>query len=745
MSGWSTQQLAEFVVAISNADDEILALERGVERACEALDAEVGAVVRDGTVVVSVGWPRFDVPELDLVNVSAQGRGWVAIPGFGMRSAVVVPLDDASTLVLARSGEPLDTFELNLVRGMARSLALTLKMHGVLEDERNLRLRSQQQAHENERLLARLQARQRLMEGLAGIQRLISHRAPLSDALDAVVRTTAELLGEEIVGLYLRDPNEPDALRATSLVGPRQDLRVTSRVGDGSTGRAVGEGRLVVIESYQQAPDAHPVAVDEGITASMAAPVHEQGEVVGALAVGSRRPQRAFTRAEQEVLVTLAEHASLALTDAKTVGTMLHQALHDSLTGLPNRALFLDRLTHALRRRGDAGRVGVLFCDLDRFKTVNDSLGHAAGDELLVEVAQRLGGCLRGADTAARLGGDEFAILIEDIRNPREATAVADRVIEALRAPFELHGREVLVTASLGVVCGSGAGEELLRNADVAMYRAKAAGKGRWALFEPSMRAEVLERIELEADLQKAVERDELEVHYQPLVRLEDGSLEAFEALVRWRHPTRGLVMPLHFIPMAEETGLIVEIGAHVLEVACRQAAEWGVSVSVNLSGRQLERPELVDTVAGVLARTGLPAERLWLEITETVLMHDTEATIERLEALRALGLLLAVDDFGTGYSSLRYLRRFPIDLLKMAKPFVDGLASREGAALARTIIELGASLGLRTVAEGIEGAPELAQLQRLGCELGQGYLFARPLTSSQATDWLGEGTRRAA
>ncbi|HEY3021137.1 MAG TPA: GGDEF domain-containing phosphodiesterase, partial [Solirubrobacteraceae bacterium] len=339
------------------------------------------------------------------------------------------------------------------------------------------------------------------------------------------------------------------------------------------------------------------------------------------------------------------------------------------------------------------------------------------------------------------LGGDEFAVLIEDVRSEREAVAVAERLIEALNPPFEIRGREVFVSASVGVVVGSGRGEELLRNADVAMYRAKAEGKGRCALFEPSMRAEVLDRIELEADLQRAVARNELVVHYQPVVSLADGSLAAFEALVRWRHPTRGLLAPLSFIPLAEETELIIDIGRWVLEESCAQAQRWGTSVSVNLSGKQLGQSDLVEVVARALARSGLAPERLWLEITETVLMHDTEATIERLRALKALGVRLAVDDFGTGYSSLRYLRRFPIDLLKMAKPFVDGLnASPEGTALAKTILELGHSLGLRTVAEGIEGAAELAQLRRLGCELGQGFLFAEPLSADDAGALLRAG-----
>jgi len=629
--------------------------------------------------------------------------------------------------VLARIDAPLDAFELTLLRGMARTLALTLKMHGVVAAERDARLRSQQQARENARLVARLQDRQRFTDALARIQRLISNRAPLTDTLDCVMATARELLGDVSATVYLRDRDEPHILRAGT--------GETCVIGQEATGRAAAEARLVVIEG------------GDGVTRStMAAPVYEQGEVAGALVVHALEPDRPYSRAEQEILQALAEHTGLALSDARTVGAMLHQALHDSLTGLPNRALFLDRLTHALERGRSAADVGVLFCDLDRFKTVNDSAGHAAGDELLVAVAARLNDCLRTGDTAARLGGDEFAILLEDVRHENEAVAVAERIAEAMMPPFQIGGREVFVSASIGIVVGKGRGEELLRNADVAMYRAKTDGKGRYRVFEPSMRAEVLERIELEADLQLAVQRDELVVHYQPIVGLGDGRLTAFEALVRWRHPTRGLLPPACFIPMAEETDLIIDIGRRVLDEACVQAQVWNTSISVNLSARQLEQSDLVEVVARALARSGLAPERLWLEITETVLMHDTEATIERLRALKALGVRLAVDDFGTGYSSLRYLRRFPIDLLKIAKPFVDGVASGpEGMALAKTIVDLGASLGLRTVAEGIEGANELAVLRRLGCDLGQGFLFAEPLSAEEASALLRNGASDAA
>jgi diguanylate cyclase (GGDEF)-like protein len=382
----------------------------------------------------------------------------------------------------------------------------------------------------------------------------------------------------------------------------------------------------------------------------------------------------------------------------------------------------------------------VLFLDLDRFKTVNDSLGHGAGDELLIAVAWRLDGCLRSADSPARLGGDEFAVLLEDLAGVDEAVLVAERISQALGRPLELAGREVFLSASMGIAVGSGRPDDLLRQADVAMYRAKAEGKGRAVVFEASMDSEVVERLELEGDLQHALERDELVVFYQPVVALDGATLAGFEALVRWRHPTRGLVPPGHFIPLAEETGLVVDLGRHVLRTACLQAAAWNAAfprgalrlMSVNLSGRQLEDPNIIGDVAAALRDSGLPPEALVLEITETVLMHDTETTISRLAGLKALGVRLAVDDFGTGYSSLRYLRRFPIDVLKMAKPFVDGLqADDEGRALARAIIDLAASLSLRCVAEGIEEGVQADLLRELGCGLGQGFHFARPMPAS--------------
>jgi diguanylate cyclase (GGDEF)-like protein len=456
--------------------------------------------------------------------------------------------------------------------------------------------------------------------------------------------------------------------------------------------------------------------------------------VVGALVIGSYDADREFTAEHRDVLVALAENASIALTDAAMVDAAFHQAFHDSLTGLPNRAAFLDRHEHALAIAERSGsEVGVLFLDLDRFKTVNDSLGHAAGDELLVAVAERLQSCLRDGDTPARFGGDEFAVLLEGVSGTEEAEAVAERVLEKMRRPFSVHGRQLIVSASAGISTATRRGADVLRDADLAMYRAKTGGRDRHAIFEPEMHEALVEQLELEADLRGALERDEFVVHYQPIVDLASGDILGAEALVRWEHPTRGLLAPGAFIPLAEETQMIVPIGRRVLRAACEQAVRWlerhgELTMAVNLSGTQLLQPDLVGDVADALRDSGLPAQHLTLEITETVLMGDDAVTMSRLRELKELGVRLAVDDFGTGYSSLQYLRDFPLDILKVAKSFVDGIGGEaQGVALARAIVELGESCQLDVVGEGIELSEQREGLLELGCRLGQGFLFARP------------------
>jgi diguanylate cyclase (GGDEF)-like protein/PAS domain S-box-containing protein len=410
-----------------------------------------------------------------------------------------------------------------------------------------------------------------------------------------------------------------------------------------------------------------------------------------------------------------------------------HQAFHDPLTGLANQALFRALVDHAVGRSARThAPMAVLYIDLDNFKTVNDSLGHNVGDELLVGVTKRLSTCVRSADTTARLGGDEFAVLIDEAGTPDEATIVAERVLESLRQPLQVSGRAMYVSASIGIAFGHPSidGAQVLRNADLAMYTAKRHGKGRYEVYAPDMHAAAVDRLELEGDLRGAVERGELVLHYQPIVSLADGRVRGAEALVRWDHPTRGLIPPASFVPIAEESTLIDEIGAHVLVVACMQAHTWEqdgpVLMTVNVSPRQLQDEHFVQRVRSVLSVSRLTPSSLVLEITEGAMVHDTERTIECLQSLKALGVRLAIDDFGTGYSSLSYLHRFPIDFVKIDQSFVQQLATGESS-LASAIVSMAKALDLTTIAEGVETEEQVALLRGLGCELAQGFHLAPP------------------
>ncbi len=421
-----------------------------------------------------------------------------------------------------------------------------------------------------------------------------------------------------------------------------------------------------------------------------------------------------------------------------------HQAFHDSLTGLANRALLTDRLQHALSAaERNGGTVGLILCDLDGFKTVNDSLGHPAGDSLLITVADRLASAVRSGDTVARLGGDEFAVLMDQVVDPGDATAVAGRIVRLLHEQIRLEDHSLVVSASIGISLGAAgkSGQQLLAEADAAMYEAKSNGKNGFAMFEPSMRSRAVERLRLTNAFDGALEREEFYLEFQPQFALEDGRLEGFEALVRWHHPTLGTLSPLRFIPLAEETGFIVPLGRWVLERACAAAAGWpatadgALTMSVNLSPRQLVDPHLVADVAGALRRSGLAGEQLVIEITESSLVTDARRSVDALHKIKKMGVRVAVDDFGTGYSSLGQLRNFPIDILKIDKSFVDQLAGErnDGFGLVEAIIRLAHELDLSTVAEGIEDSAQRERLAQMGCWSGQGFLMSRPLSQRVA------------
>ena len=438
---------------------------------------------------------------------------------------------------------------------------------------------------------------------------------------------------------------------------------------------------------------------------------------------------------------------------------LLHDAFHDVLTGLPNRPLFLNRLAHSIARSQRRGQVlfAVLFVDLDRFKVVNEAFGHAAGDDLLVQIARRLEACVRPGDTVARIGGDEFIILVDELDGPSEASEVADRILAGLRPPFHTGSSDVVTSASIGIALSSVGyfrPEDIVRDADIALHAAKASGKSCHSVFHPGMHADALEHMQLESDLRGAVERGDFVVHYQPLVSLESGRIMGFEALVRWLHPERGMIPPVRFIPIAEETGMITPLGWFVLRTASRQARRWldlfplydSLTMSVNLSPIQITQPGVVDGVQAILDETGLPPTLLKLELTETVAIAPDEAVRTVLQDLRKLGVKLCIDDFGTGYAGLQYLHSFDVDALKIDRSFVSRMGGERVPKVVQTIIDLSRTFGLEVTAEGVEAPEQAALLRSLGCQVAQGFYYARPLDPDGAErllarnpDWLSE------
>ncbi len=609
-----------------------------------------------------------------------------------------------------------------------------------LERERHARREAELVAERTTRVLYdEVAARTRELESLVAMGRDLALSLDSHGFADVIARHAAQAVGFDECGIYVWERDD-DFVTTAGYYPPERRGVLEDRYELDSypeTRQVLMARRPSVIDSTD--PDADTAEVsflrDLGGSLMFQIPMVVNGRSIGTVELLARSGQ-SLDEWQLALAQTMANEAGVMLENSRLYAQIRHQAFHDALTGLPNRALLLDRLGHALERgRGaDAPLVALMFIDLDDFKIVNDSFGHEVGDEVLRAVAARLQRFSRSGDTVARLSGDEFSILMEDLDDASEASAVAARIIAAFEAPVHLDGRDVHVSVSAGVDVGrksSHSADGLVRNADFAMYSAKRAGKAQFRVYRHGERQTADDEARLRFDLRHALSRDDFRVHYQPIVDLRTGAVRSVEALVRWQHPDRGLLLPGSFIPIAEEIGAIVEIGAWVLEQACADLRTWQrtkpeLAVSVNMSGRQLQDPGLVDHVRDVLRSSGVSPSSLIVEVTETVLVSDPSAEAQ-LRRLKALGVRLAIDDFGTGYSSISYLRRFPVDILKIDREFTSDVVSPEGSALLGGIVQLGRSLGLEIVAEGIEQPDQRDRIAATLCDQGQGYLFARP------------------
>jgi diguanylate cyclase (GGDEF)-like protein len=576
-----------------------------------------------------------------------------------------------------------------------------------------------------------------LLQVVSRVQRLVSEQAPPEAVYQATVDGIIGLLHADSGAVRFVDPADPAwmvAVASRAVNGLGEQWRARSPITEGATGKAITSGSLVVLED-DLTPIAGSSLAPPGTSAVIAHPVRERGDVVGVMVAGSRTPGRRWSRRDREVIAAYAAHLEIPLMIARaSQGRML--AYRDPLTGLGNRALLIERAKRRIAITcGSEEEVSVLFLDLDRFKLVNDSLGHVAGNKLLVAVGERLRRIVREDDVCVRLSGDEFAVLLAA---GGDAETAGQRIISGLSEPFDVDGVEVFVGVSVGIAAGRESAETLLRNADVAMDHAKASGAGRLAHFSPSMHAARLSRLGIDAELRHAVERGELELHFQPLFHLSTGALAAFESLVRWRHPDRGLVVPSDFIPLAEETGLIVEIDRWVLGEACRRFATWWrdapLAISVNVTLRDLQQPDFAQSVRDAIGDR-FPSSALVLEVTESGALAEDPQALAALHGAKQLGVRLALDDFGTGYSSMLTLSQLPVDVVKVARPFVDAAVPGDAKAqrMLAGMLALARHLELFTVAEGIETEQQRELLVELGCDAGQGFLLGRPLSAAAA------------
>jgi len=617
-----------------------------------------------------------------------------------------------------------------------------------LEREQEARREAERIADRATRALsAEVAERTRELESVIAMGREVAAALDSHSVGDVIASHLAQAVGFDECGIYAWEPAD-DLVRTVGYYPPdrRALLRDTYPLVEfPETARVLASRKVSVIDPTDSAADPSEVQFLMALGGSLMfqIPMIVNGQATGTVELLSRAGRTLHDR-QVAVAQTMANEAGILFENARLYAQIRHQAFFDHLTGLPNRALFADRVEHALGRRigRDHWRSALLFVDLDDFKTINDRFGHDVGDLVLAAVAARLHLLVRPGDTVARLSGDEFGILVEDVPDQRMVRSIAARVVRAFDQPFGLVDRQIRVSASVGVAVSEGGSdaESLIRNADFAMYGAKQSGKGRYRMYKAQERVAADVGARLRMDLRGAIERDELRVHYQPIVDLRTGAVTSVEALVRWQHPDLGLLPPAAFITLAEETGAIIDLGSWVLRTACSQVRVWqermpGLALSVNVSGRQLQDAGLVDHVRRAIRRSGIDPSTLILEMTESILVAEPAAEA-MLRQLKAIGIRLAIDDFGTGYSSISYLRRFPIDILKIDREFTKEIETSEGEALFGGIVQLGRSLGLHIVAEGIERAPQRDLVTKSTCDAGQGYLFARPSAPESIVDW---------
>jgi diguanylate cyclase (GGDEF)-like protein/PAS domain S-box-containing protein len=745
--GWPEERVAEFLDEISTAGDDYRRL---VER--------LPAIVYSCELGERGRW-RYVSPQIEEI-LGYSPEEWMADPGLWAQR--LHPDDRERALeqethkVVADGGAPPVDYRMITREGAVVWILDEAVLepdgngtpiwHGVLYDitERKIAEQELKRAAAQQAAVARL-GRYALQDG--DPTRLAKQAVPLMTEIDGVEVACVWEAGREGRRLHLR----------AGLEERQGGERRASAARDSHAGAALESGLHVIVDDWssERRFSMPPALRVLGVRSSLAVPIAGKERPFGVLDIHSTEPSR-FTPQDVHFVQASANVLADSLERHSADEALRHRVLHDSLTGLPNRPSFVDSLRDALRRSIASGSpVGILFLDLDHFKLINDSIGHHAGDDLLRAVAPRLRAHLRPGDIVARFGGDEFGILVDRLTDEDEAIAIADRVAGAFAEPYSMGGADHFVTASIGIAVARPTGREpvdpelLIRDADAAMYRAKERGRGRCEVFDAEMRARAVRRLATERELRHALDREELELHYQPVVALGNGEIVGLEALVRWNHPERGLLDPGEFVSIAEDSGLIGPIGSWVQETACRQALGWHdlrpdqrpLDVAVNLSARQVAHRDLADSVREILARTGLDPVNLRLEVTEGVLVEESAGATATLEALSELGVRLVLDDFGTGYSSLAYLNRFPFDALKIDRSFVEGLGvEQERTAIVEAVIGMARALSLDAIAEGVENEAQLSELRRLGCDFAQGHLFSRPLAPQKVTSLLKEG-----